>query len=74
MIRSYRYTIEGSGAHGQTFRTEGDVTSDFHDAFHVSMVDTFEKLTKGKAIFGKPGVGCQGPYDIHRVVIEQVRQ
>jgi hypothetical protein len=74
MMKTYRYTVEGSGADGQTFRTDGTVSSDFSDALHVAMIDTFEKLTHGRALYGKPGVGCRGPYDIHRVLIEQVQQ
>jgi hypothetical protein len=74
MNKAYRYTVEGSGAAGQTFKTEGVVEAEFHDLFNTVMIDTFNQLTKGRAIYGKPGVGCQGPYDMHRVVVEQVQQ
>jgi hypothetical protein len=30
----------------------------------------FWKLTHGEAVYGKPGVGCDGPYEMRRMVIE----
>jgi hypothetical protein len=74
MTKVYRYKMEGSGAGGATFTTSGTINCEFNDAFHDAMVDSFDQLTKGRAVYGKPGAGCRGPYDIHKVVIEQVRQ
>lgn len=42
--------------------------------FDHAMFDSFMKLTQGYAIFGRPGVGCKGPYDITQVLIKQVKQ
>jgi hypothetical protein len=74
MIKSYRYTVEGSGSQGQTFTTDGIISCEFHDVLNTAMLDTFDKLTKGRAVFGKPGMGCAGPYDLHRFIVEQVKQ
>lgn len=73
MKRSWNYEVKGSGADGQTWEITGNVVCDFINIHPTVMRDTFGKLTEGKAVFGKPGVGCEGPYDIHRVLIEQVR-
>ena len=70
----YRFTIEGSGAGGQTFITTGRLTCEFHFAFDQAMSESFKQLTAGLATYGQPGVGCSGPYDIHKLLIEQVKQ
>jgi hypothetical protein len=44
---------------------------EFHETFDYAMNQTFSQLTNGKAVYGKPGIGCHGPYDIHSVLIEQ---
>jgi hypothetical protein len=74
MDKQYRFTLNGTAAHGQTWQTDGVVECDFADVFHTAMRYSFAQLTDGKAIYGKPGIGCNGPYDIHRVLIEQVLQ
>jgi hypothetical protein len=74
MLKLYQYTVEGSGGNAQTWKTTGKVTAEFHDVFLAAVSHSFDQLTKGKAVFGKPGVGCQGPYDVHKVLIEQVKQ
>jgi hypothetical protein len=74
MRKQFDYVINGSAANGQTWTTEGRVECEYAEAWNVANQDTFIKLTRGAAIYGKPGVGCNGPYDIHRVLIQQVRQ
>jgi hypothetical protein len=74
MIKHYYVTIEGSAADGQTWKTVSEMMCEFHDTFSLAMVESFQQLTKGQAVFGKPGVGCHGPYDIHKVTIERVKQ
>jgi len=74
MKKHYQFTVEGSSADENTWLTSGDFTCELHETFDRAMGETFTQLTKGKAIYGKPGVGCNGPYDIHRLVIEQVKQ
>lgn len=74
MIKPYRYTVEGTAAAGQTWTTQGQVATEIHDVLHVAMMESFDQLTSGKAVYGQPGKGCRGPYDIRRVTIEQVPQ
>jgi hypothetical protein len=31
---------------------------------------SFWKLLHGEAVYGKPGVGCDGPYEVRRLLIE----
>lgn len=72
---SYNYELAGTASEGQTWKTSGVVTIDalgrFPEVPEVAMIDTFGKLTKGKAVFGKPGIGCRGPYRITRLLIEE---
>lgn len=69
MDKVYRWTFSGTTGTGGTWTTAGvtrggprDIVSAFMDAGQQS----FEQLTQGKAIFGQPGVGCEGPYNITR--------
>lgn len=74
MVKAYKYTVEGSGGDGQTWKAEGALICEFHDTLQEAMRQAFEKLTSGRAVYGRPGIGCRGPYDIHRFLIEQVKQ
>lgn len=74
MIRHYNYFIAGTAAHGQTWHASGtvaDVQNDIPSVVNEAMRQTFLKLTNGKAVFGQPGVGCQGPYSINMVMLER---
>lgn len=72
---SYAYTIEGSGADGNTWKVQGSVPNvspgGFMDCFQKAMLGAFSQLTAGKAIYGKPGIGCRGPYKVTRLVLEE---
>lgn len=72
-INTYKFEIEGTGANDQTWITMGTVACEFHDVFDSAMEETFQQLTDGKAVYGKPGVGCRGPYKIDRVAIVKVK-
>lgn len=74
MRKAWRFKVEGLGAEGATFETSGATLCEFHDAFNIAMEETFHQLTHGKAVYGSPGVGCRGPYDIRKVTIEQESQ
>jgi hypothetical protein len=74
MTKIYRYEISGTAADDQTWKTEGtitDTTNDIVSMFTGILRASFHQLTHGEAVFGKPGVGCNGPYDIRKIVIEQ---
>lgn len=64
----FRYEISGTAADEQTWTAVGEVhiekAGDFPKVFEQAMWDAFNQLTQGKAVFGKPGVGCNGPYKI----------
>jgi len=71
----YRYTISGEAADGQTWEVSGTLSiaqGDFALTFDMAMREAFERLTSGKAVYGKPGVGCRGPYRFLRYSIEAV--
>ncbi len=61
----YLYDIAGTGANNQTWRTTGTVEhDDFQKALQRAQMVSFVQLTNGKAEYGQPGVGCNGPYTI----------
>jgi hypothetical protein len=75
MSRSFRYTVSGTARHDQTWTVNGTslmpssgVISDMVDDI---MHAVFTARTQGKAIYGKPGVGCEGPYRITKLVLEE---
>jgi hypothetical protein len=72
----YRYEIQGSAAHGQTWTTEGMVETmqmgEFPFVPQKAIQQSFMKLTEGKAVYGSPGVACIGPYTIKRMLIEEM--
>ena len=74
--KTYAFVVEGTAHDGQTWRTESQVTIDvaehgFDDMVAIGMRLSFDKLTGGKAVYGKPGVGCRGPYEIDKITIER---
>lgn len=72
----YRYTMKGTAADNQTWTTTGEVKTvredDWPRALDQAQRDSFMQLTRGKAVFGLPGVGCRGPYQITKFEIERV--
>jgi len=71
----YTFSINGLAADGQTWETQGTVEThkagDFVHATNDALRQSFQQLTKGKAIYGKPGVACKGPYTLTKLVIER---
>ncbi len=65
----YYYAIEGADATGNTWVTTGAVEGEFMDCLTSAFRDSFQQLTRGKAIYGKPGVGCRGPYTVTRYLL-----
>jgi hypothetical protein len=67
LMRTFFYTMGGRASGGQTWKVRGTVQLDagvFAEAFEMAMRDSFRQLTGGKAVFGKPGLGCSGPYEV----------
>jgi hypothetical protein len=68
---TYAYTIEGTAANGQEWHVNGEVHIEtegaFPDALTAAQREAFLKLTQGKAVYGKPGLGCHGPYKITKL-------
>jgi hypothetical protein len=73
----YLYTIIGTAADAQTWEATGILEckpGDFASLPDEAMKAAFHQLTNGKAVYGKPGIGCRGPYRITRFVIEEQKQ
>lgn len=76
-IETYKYKVEGLTGSGNTWATEGTVDGDIAlaESFHkLVMRDSFEKLVTGRAIFGRPGAGCLGPYKVLKYTVELAKQ
>jgi hypothetical protein len=68
------YSIDGTAADGQTWTTKGRISAEYPQVFSDAMAQSFQQLTQGKAVFGKPGVGCKGPYKINRFELVTVER
>jgi hypothetical protein len=77
MTIKYKYTVEGTAARGQTWSHSGEVSAPnagaFTQAVDDAMRDSFKALTSGKAVYGKPGIGCRGPYCMMKLLIEEIK-
>lgn len=73
-MTAYRYTVEGSAADGQTWMVSAPIATrtagEFATLPDTVMRASFQALTEGKAVYGKPGQGCRGPYKITKFLIE----
>lgn len=76
MTVAYDFTVEGAAQDGQTWTTSGVVQvaneGEFLQAVHLAMRDSFNLLTGGAAVYGKPGEGCRGPYQLTRLEVKRV--
>ena len=74
-MRTYKFEVSGTCSGGETYLCQGELECPiggvFQDMLLKCMAESFKQLTGGKAVFGKPGVGCRGPYNITRVLVEQ---
>lgn len=74
---TYVFEISGTAADGQTWTVKGETDVDRFGMFAQAIEDAqrfaFMQLTNGRAIYGKPGVGCKGPYTVTRLMIEQAQ-
>ena len=73
-MRKFNYAIEGTAANNQTWKVSGSTLlsqdGDFPFILNECLGWAFQELTNGKAEYGKPGVGCNGPYQITRYLLE----
>jgi hypothetical protein len=72
MVKSYSFTCVGKGAGGQTWTASGRLDSEFRFVCDEVMRQTFRQLTGGTAVYGRPGLGCAGPYEVDKIVIERI--
>jgi len=72
---TFTYTLEGMARNDQTWSVSGEITVDREGEFSRAMLeaqaDAFRKLTGGRAVYGRPGETCAGPYRFSRLVIER---
>lgn len=73
-MKTYSFKITGSDADGTPWQTSGQLKCSYDQVFKRANMETFEQLTEGKAVFGQPGKGCRGPYEIERVEIWLIKQ
>lgn len=74
---TYTYHITGTASQGQTWATNGQVTAepgDFTEVVQAALIGSFEDLTSGKAVYGRPGIGCDGPYRILELIIREKQE
>lgn len=71
--KHYEFSVKGMAANDTEFDVTGRVYCDFAQLFNVIMTRTFEDLTMGTAVFGKPGQGgCVGPYEVNEITVKRV--
>lgn len=74
-MATFRYFVQSTAAREQTFAVDGSVTVPAIVDWNLLMRNvlrlSFEALTEGRAIYGKPGEGCQGPFTITKIVLER---
>lgn len=73
-MSTYRWKMSGAAADGQTWETAGTINlrpGQFRLIFDLVWDEAFQQLTKGAAVYGEPGKGCRGPYDIRHFSIEK---
>lgn len=67
----FKYEMQGTAAGGQTWQTFGTVeAAALMAAPNEALRESFNRLTAGRAVYGQPGAGCRGPYNITKLVIE----
>lgn len=69
----YRYKMSGTTADDQSWETSGIIysaSSNFPALSEIALRESFMALTEGRAVFGKPGVGCRGPYRIKNLTLD----
>ena len=72
-MQEYGYEISGGASGDQTWTAKGAVCvarpGQFGQVPTLALANAFHALTTGRAVYGKPGVGCAGPYIVSRMTI-----
>jgi hypothetical protein len=75
-MKLYTFKIKGSAADKQTWEVEGQAEflnpGEVSELWSIALKHAFAQLTQGKAVYGKPGEGCRGPYVITHATFELV--
>jgi hypothetical protein len=75
-FHTWKWEIEGTAAKGQTWKCHGGLAGvrpgEFHSLPSKAMGSVLQALTNGNAVYGKPGVGCEGPYTVTRFLLERL--
>lgn len=75
-MTTYAYVVKGTAANEQAWSVSGEITNekegDFPSTLDGTLQLAFMQLTQGKAVYGKPGVGCNGPYKITDFILQRV--
>jgi hypothetical protein len=74
MLKLWNYEVKGTMADGVSWHTSGSLEAKQVEIYERVMVASFHALTTGKAVFGRPGIGCKGPYEITSVKMEVVNE
>jgi hypothetical protein len=75
---TFHYAISGTAAHGQTWNVSGTVEveairpRELGRALEAAMRESFDQLTHGRAVYGSPGLGCAGPYQILELTLTRM--
>lgn len=72
MVRHWSFHVKGTAAGGHPWECRGEIEADPTDLMHRILSHSFHALTNGKAIYGHPGVGCKGPYEIVTLHVERI--
>lgn len=70
--RTFSYEVKGTTAEGVAWQTAGTVVCELPEVWVAVINHTFLDLTRGKAVFGRPGLGCKGPYEVHEVTVKRI--
>jgi hypothetical protein len=76
---NYKFTVGGIARGGQTWAVEGKVEGPDHGGgFNAVVQDvmgqSFQAITEGRAVYGRPAETCQGPYQITKLLVEKEDQ
>jgi hypothetical protein len=72
MLRWWTYEVKGTTGDGVSWQHSGSLEAKQQEIYERVMVASFHALTTGKAVYGRPGLGCKGPYDITFLKLEAV--